>query len=376
MLVLTNRFTIHVVVAVIAVTIAGLNVQAQDVRAETFGQKSYMYALVTNQDYELIEESADSIAAVEVSAFSYRDQTALTSYTRGIDFIHSEDSSIALVGGGSIAAVTISESAESTAPRTAIETYVVQGGDTLSNIAEKFDISLNTLLWANNLTVRSVLKPGAELTILPTSGVRHTVSSGDTLTKIASKYDVEEEEVLEYNKLASADDLVVGEQLIVPGGVIAAPAPSSSTAITRIFSSTPTTSSIPTTTSSVQPTVTGTGAMVWPTDLRNITQYYGWSHTGLDIDCHFTHDNYAADAGIVQFTGWKGGYGYTVEINHGNGLVTRYGHHASMYVTAGQQVSAGQPIGRCGTTGRSTGTHLHFEVIANGRFRNPLEYVR
>lgn len=376
MLVVTNRFTIHVAVAVIAAVVAVLNIQTTEVRAETFGERSLMYQLVTRQDFELIEEGAVDVQALEVSNISYRDKTALTSYTRGIDFVYSEDSAIALVSGSSIAAPTISESAESTAPRTAIETYTVQDGDTLSTIAEKFDISLNTLLWANNLTVRSVLKPGATLEILPTSGVSHTVSSGDTLTKIADKYEVEEDEILEFNRLASADDLVTGETLIVPGGVIQAPTPSTSSAITRIFTTTPSTSSVPTTTSTIEPTVTGTGAMVWPTDLRTITQYYGWSHTGLDIDCGFTHDNYAADAGIVQFTGWKGGYGYTVEINHGNGLVTRYGHHASMYVTAGQQVYAGQPIGRCGTTGRSTGTHLHFEVMANGRFRNPLEYIR
>ncbi len=116
--------------------------------------------------------------------------------------------------------------------------------------------------------------------------------------------------------------------------------------------------------------------MIWPTDLRTITQYYGWRHTGLDVDCHFTHHNYAADDGYVQFAGWKGGYGLTVEINHGNGIVTRYGHHASLAVADGQQISQGTPLGVCGTTGRSTGTHLHFEVIRNGKFVNPLEYIR
>jgi len=116
--------------------------------------------------------------------------------------------------------------------------------------------------------------------------------------------------------------------------------------------------------------------MIWPTDLRTITQYYGWRHTGVDIDCGWDNTNYAAMDGIVESSGWNGGYGYAIDINHGNGITTRYGHNASLYVSAGQYVSQGQAIGLCGTTGRSTGTHLHFEVIASGRFKNPLEYVR
>lgn len=381
MVFVTNRYAVHVTIGVIAVATILLNVQTTEVRAETFGERSLMYTIATGQDTQLIEEFAVEDSALEIRTVSYRQPTSLSSYSRGIDFISSGEAPVSILGGGALASPTISEGAESVAPRTEIETYTVQTGDTLSTIATQFGISLNTLLWANDLTVRSVLKPGSELTILPTSGVQHEVGGGDTLTAIANKYDASEEEIIKFNRLASANDIVVGEMLIVPGGEVQAPAPTRrSTSVTSVFTqpttATPTTSTTPTTTSTAQPTVTGSGAMIWPTDLRVITQYYGWSHTGLDIDCKFTNDNYAADDGIVQYAGWKGGYGYTVEINHGNGLVTRYGHHASMYVAAGEQVSKGQAIGRCGTTGRSTGTHLHFEVMSGGRFRNPLEYIR
>lgn len=373
MVFVTNRYAVHVTVAAIAAIAIILNIKTTDVRAETFGEKSLMYAIASNQGIEIIEEYAEGDAAVNVVSINYRPPTALSSYARGIDFISSDQVPVTMLGGGALASPTISEHAESTAPRTEVETYTVQSGDTLSTIAAQFGISLNTLLWANNLTVRSVLKPGAQLVILPTSGVQHTVASGDTLTKIATRYKAEEDEILKFNRLASADDLVVGEKLIVPGGEIPAPIPTRPS-VSTVFSQP--SSTIPTTTSGAAPTTPGSGVMVWPTDLHVITQYFGWGHTGIDVDCGFTNDNYAADDGIVQFAGWKGGYGYAVEINHGNGLVTRYGHHASLYVSAGQQISKGTAIGRCGTTGRSTGTHLHFEVMSGGKFKNPLEYVR
>lgn len=373
MVFVTNRYAVHVTMGVIALVVIGVNVQTTEVRAESFGEKSLMYSIATGEDTQIIEETKED--AVEITSVSYREATGIASYNRGVDFIGGDQVPVAILGGGTLASPTISEGAESTAPRTEIETYAVQGGDTLSTIASQFGISLNTLLWANNLTVRSVLKPGSELTILPTSGVKHEVGSGDTVASIAEKYDADEEEIIKFNRLASAEDIVIGEDLIVPGGEIAAPAPPArSTSVASVF--TQPTSTIPTTTSDAQPAVSGSGSMIWPTDLYVITQYFGWNHTGVDIDCHFTNDNYAADDGIVQFAGWKGGYGYAVEVNHGNGLVTRYGHHASLYVQAGDQVSKGQALGRCGTTGRSTGTHLHFEVIVNGAFKNPLEYIR
>jgi LysM repeat protein len=272
-------------------------------------------------------------------------------------------------GAAAIIAPTIADSGDSVAPRTEVIDYVIASGDSIGTIAQTHGISINTLLWSNGLSTRSVIKPGQSLRILPTNGVEHTVKSGDTLLKIAGKYESKTDQIVAYNHLSDSSDLQIGETLFVPGGVLIASAPTRTSSVSNVFRS-------PAKTSAAPAGTTSSGNMIWPTDLRVITQYYGGRHTGIDVDCHFTNQNYAADDGYVQFSGWKGGYGLTVEINHGNGIVTRYGHHAKLYVAAGQQISKGASLGVCGTTGRSTGTHLHFEVMRNGRFTNPLEYVR
>ena len=104
--------------------------------------------------------------------------------------------------------------------RVSVEEYIVQGGDTISSIAEKFGISVNTILWANNLNERSLIRPDDKLSVPPVSGVLHKVKSGDSLDKIASRYSVSADQILEFNRLADANDLNIDELLIVPGGVM------------------------------------------------------------------------------------------------------------------------------------------------------------
>lgn len=378
MYLLTNRYAIHVVVVLLAFATTAMSVQASSgVRADDFGQDSMLYELVSGQSNEVVVLRADM---VQGKPTRYLGSTAL-SVQPNIDFHSSLDDYVATTSGGSaIIAPTISEASESVAPRTETVSYTVQSGDTIGTIAQDHGISLETLLWANNLTVRSTIRPGDTLQILPTDGLTHTVKSGDTILAIANRYDADTDQIISYNNLTSSSALSIGEELIIPGGIQPSAQPQQRS-VARVFTQPSTTTTTSTTTSAGDPTATapGTasaGGMVWPTDLRVITQYFGWSHTGIDVDCYYTHNNYAADAGVVQYSGWKGGYGLTVEVNHGNGLVTRYGHHAKLYVSAGQQVSKGQALGLCGTTGRSTGTHLHFEVISGGRFLNPLDYIR
>ena len=127
-----------------------------------------------------------------------------------------------------------------------------------------------------------------------------------------------------------------------------------------------------------------TGSFRWPTSGR-ITSYFGYrntgirgastNHKGIDISVSYGTPIYAADGGTVTYSGWMGGYGYLVEINHGNGYVTRYGHNSSLTVSVGQHVYKGQQIARVGSTGNSTGNHCHFEVRYNGVARNPLNYL-
>lgn len=375
MYLLANRHTIHTAAVAVAVTAGVVNFQLTDVRAETYGKRSLMYGLLTADEQVLVDEYVDTSALATASPVKYRE--GVLSAPIGASTGVSPNMASTIVAGGTLSSLAIAEGTESVAPRDAVETYTIQEGDTLYGIASRFGISLNTLLWANSLTVRSTLKPGTTLTILPVSGVLHTVKSGDTLARISSSYGVEQDKIVAYNKLGDGSSLTVSEKLIIPGGELRAPTPtvrpSTSTVATIISSPT---------TATPKSSDTAGALMIWPTDLAYVVRGLSWYHTGLDIDCNgradgtSTNDNYAAADGIVQYSGWKTGYGNTVEINHGNGLVTRYGHFHALYVQSGQSVTSGTPLGRCGSTGKSTGTHLHFEVIANGKFMNPYNYVK
>lgn len=121
---------------------------------------------------------------------------------------------------------------------------------------------------------------------------------------------------------------------------------------------------------------------LWPTTSRTITAYFGasgsrWSstHTGLDIGVPSGSNILASKGGTVTFSGWSGSYGYYVKIDHGNGIVTAYAHNSRLLVSAGETVKQGDVIALSGSTGNSTGPHLHFEVIVNGSFKNPLNYL-
>ena len=133
-----------------------------------------------------------------------------------------------------------------------------------------------------------------------------------------------------------------------------------------------------------RPTWYPTGTFRWPISGR-ITSYFGGrsspggigstNHQGIDIAGSYGTPVYAADGGTVTYAGWMGGYGYLVQIDHGNGYVTRYGHNSSLTVSVGEHVYKGQQIARVGSTGNSTGNHCHFEVRYNGVARNPLNYL-
>ncbi len=382
----TNRAMMHIAILSVVAGTGVINLSMDTVRAETLDafNKSLAYAVITQEESPIVEEYADmDVMALRGDATSYLTQASLSPVLGATD---GQDSTLvnttSLAGGGALAVPIISGSSASVAPREGIETYVVAEGDTISTIAARFGISTNTILWANNLSVRSVLKLGQSLTILPASGVMHTVKSGDTLLKIATTYNSDATNILNANKLANSSAIAVGQKLLIPGGTPPTPAPiKRPTSVASIFAPAP---------KKTGTAVSGSSRMIWPSDGHTIIRGLSWFHTGVDIDCNghadgtSTDDNYAAADGIVtfagpRFTGPGGGYGNLVIIDHGNGLSTRYGHNHAIYVKAGQQVTAGTPIGRCGSTGNSTGTHLHFEVIGSKSsrdYRNPLEYIR
>ena len=257
--------------------------------------------------------------------------------------------------------------------RTQITYHTVQTGETIGAIAEKYNISVVTILWSNNLSLRSYIRPGDELKILPVSGLIHKVVKGDTLSKIANLYDTNLEKIIEYNKLkADGSDIAIGEELIIPGGVKPTPVITYTAPVQKYTQL----SNVAAPPPSVNAPA-GSG-WLWPTSVRRITQYYGWRHTGLDIGGPVGTPLYASKSGkvIMSQCGWNGGYGCYIIIDHGGGYQTLYGHASQLYVNYGDQVVQGQTIAAMGSTGRSTGPHVHFEVRVNGARLNPLQYIR
>lgn len=259
----------------------------------------------------------------------------------------------------------------SVSARTEVVYYDVHAGDVIGAIAERYGVSVVSILWANNLSARSYIRPGDKLKIPPVSGVLHIVKKGDTVGKIALAYQAKESDIIAFNKLQSGGtDIVAGEEIIVPGGVKPRPA-----APPPVFRSNAL-ANIAAPHGSVEAPA-GSGYL-WPTAVRRITQYFGWRHTGLDIGGPAGTAIYASRGGVVTRSacGWNGGYGCYIVIDHGGGVQTAYAHSTKLYVSVGQSVSQGQTIAAMGSTGRSTGSHLHFEVRVNGVRRNPLQYVR
>jgi len=359
--IISNRYTVHVMMSFIVLGVAWVNLSARDVRAETFGQQSLLYHLVVQDDSAVLEVvEAGALVVNKTSPSSYLADIILDAQ-RHVDLDYLEETYTPLTGEG------VSTDKPLVSSRTQVETYTVADGDTLGKIAQSYGLSLSTLLWSNGLTYTSTIRPGQELKILPVDGLLYSVKSGDTLSRIAKNYSVEVETILKQNGLTSADTLSIGDELLLPGGEPPAPVATAraSASIGNLFAA-----------PQVSAPSEVVGGWVWPTDWHSVTQYYGWKHTGVDLDGDYSTYSYAARDGAVIYSGWRNGYGFTVEVDHGDGYVTRYAHHSKLFVSVGDVVTAGQALAQTGSTGRSTGTHLHFEVIRNGKFQNPLDYVR
>lgn len=264
--------------------------------------------------------------------------------------------------------------------RRGVVNYTVQPGDVIGGIATRFDVDVNTILWANNLNFRSYIRPGDVLKIPPGKGVIYVVKKGDTLGKIARMFDVKSVDVADANGLKrDGSNLSVGASLFIPGGekIEESIIPAAPRAIDR------TNGTIGKEIEKVAappPSITapaGSG-YIWPTMDHRINQYFGIRHTGVDIAGKIGNSNYAAASGkvIKSQCGWNGGYGCYIIIDHGGGITTLYGHNSKLLVEVGEFVTQGQVVGLLGSTGHSTGPHLHFEVRVGGKRVNPLKYVR
>lgn len=228
-----------------------------------------------------------------------------------------------------------------------IRKYKVKAGESLGNIGRKFGVSIDTICGSNNLRTYEPVKAGTVLNIPNKDGILYTMKQGSNIVNVAKQYKVSLEKILVENSLRNADFIKTGSVLFIPDAK-----PKN---IIRGF--------------------------IWPTSGRFITCGYGWRsnpfsgsgrefHSGIDIRANYEWVKVVM-YGKVTYAGWMGGYGKTIIVAHPDGYKTLYAHLSHINVRTGQYVKQGQIIAKSGNTGRSTGPHLHFEVIKNGKQQNP-----
>lgn len=229
-----------------------------------------------------------------------------------------------------------------------ISVYIVKKGDSLSAIARMFGVTVNTIVWANDIS-RGIISEGQRLVILPISGIRYTVKSGDTFKTIASKYKGDADEIASYNGMQGSK-LVIGDEILIPDGEISLPAP----AATRINAKSTGSSS-----------ASADGYYIRPVGNNAVKTQGLHGFNGVDLALSLGSPVVASASGSVIISrsgGWNGGYGQYIVISHDNGTQTLYAHLSANLVAEGTRVSQGELIGRIGSTGRSTGSHVHFEI--------------
>lgn len=253
-----------------------------------------------------------------------------------------------LVSSGPVGADEIAEQKNN---QGVIRVYIVREGDSLSQIAEMFGVTTNTIMWANDIVKANDIKPGDSLVILPIPGVRHVVKSGDTIASIAKKYKGEVEEILSYNQLISAEEISVGNTLIIPGGTVYVEPIKVATQAGPVR---------------VSGATVGTNAIGFSHPAPGSIKTQGiHGYNAVDLAGSYGSSIRAAASGEVivsKSSGWNGGYGQYIVIKHNNGTQTLYAHLSSNAVGVGAYVTQSEVIGGMGSTGRSTGNHLHFEV--------------
>lgn len=377
-----NQKLVHVAVGALTILFAIFNLtqRTQAVAPDELAGKSFLAEIISSEygeNDQLIEEYFDEQAAITPVQQTYLDNLAAFKPQLTATMTAPDDSGLNAEdltrGGDAIRKPDLAATNKTRRPRNGIIDYAVQIGDTVSTIAANFGLSVNTILWANDLTAYSLIRPGDKLVILPISGVAHKVERGETLAAIASKYGIDANAVLEANRLASAEMLAVGQKLIIPGGKKTYYAANNRTSNANNISAVSIIKDLlrP---KNLRPIASN--KLTWPTVGARITQYFSWRHYAIDIANKTGTPVYATDTGVVEVAGWGRGYGNQIVIDHGGGRKSRYGHLSKFYVEKGETVNKGEAIAAMGSTGHSTGPHLHFEYIIDGVKYNPLNYLK
>ncbi len=267
-------------------------------------------------------------------------------------------------------------------PRNAITTYIVQSGDTIFGIADKFGLKPESIMWSNRYTLGGVpenLTIGLEIYIPPQDGTVYIWQGGEGLNKVALFYSVTSDDIINWpsnnlNKDSLGDlampNIPVGTMLFIPNATgemtdwlphFTRDTPAESTSFGAGYCG------------KIIEGAVGNGTFIWPTTDTWLSGYdYSSIHHGIDIDGEINYPIYASDSGVVVYAGWsESGYGNLIILDHGNGWQTVYGHLNSIAVSCAESVGQGYTIGYLGTTGNSTGPHLHFEIRLDGNYQNP-----
>lgn len=230
-----------------------------------------------------------------------------------------------------------------------IRIHQVKQGETLSTIAVKYNIDINTILGANHITNMNRIKPGMTLKILPTKGILYKLGPGESLWEIAHRFDIKLRNIITANGIEEPELVQIGRVLILPN---AKPEFDYQSRLKQRF--------------------------IEPVKAR-ISSPFGWrwgkKHEGIDYAVNSGTNIKAARGGRVIYSGWAKGYGKTIIIQHQQGVKSLYAHNSRLLVHSGKRVYRGQVITKSGNTGRSTGPHLHFEIRINGKPVNPQNYL-
>ena len=248
--------------------------------------------------------------------------------------------------------------------------HVIESGDSLWSLASQYNLELDSIIGSNSLSDINKLKLGTKLRIPNQDGIYVKIDKKDTVSKLAEKYGSSKDAIYAANMMLESAALVEGKEIFLPGARV--PSVTQTKGSSGIAKKT-------------TARISGGVKFRWPV-VGRISSGYGWRrnpfgtrrtfHAGLDISAPKGRSIVAAAAGKVVHSGWMGGYGYTIVIAHIDGTNTLYGHCSSLVAKRGQSVKSGELIARVGSTGRSTGNHLHFEARTKGATQNPLKYLR
>ncbi len=242
--------------------------------------------------------------------------------------------------------------------------YTVKDGDTVQDVAKMYDVSVNTILWANDISTKTSLKSGQVLMILPVNGVKYTVKKGDTVESIAKRFKSHTEDIVHFNALdEKGGQISIGDEIIIPDGQMESSKPLNNVVSKDLASTADKNGLI-------------IGYFIRPVANGIKTQNLH-GHNGIDIGAPVGSTIRATADGTVVLAkvgGWGGGYGNYVILQHPNGMQTLYGHMSKVDVSIGDSVTQGEKIGEVGSTGDSTGPHLHIEVHRKGGSNPPNKF--